>query len=81
LSTFKYIMSDIPFKSTDSFGRRVYRMRRYLDMTQEELADRIESSRSHVSAIERGEVEPRLETMKKVAKAFKISLDTLVKGL
>lgn len=74
-------MSDIPFKSTDGFGRRVYKMRRYLDMTQEELADRIESSRSHVSAIERGEVEPRLATATKIARAFKISLDMLVKGL
>ena len=74
-------MSDLPYKQSDSFGRRVYKMRRDLDMTQEDLADRLGASRSHISAIEHDKVEPKLETMQKVAKAFKISLDVLLKGL
>lgn len=74
-------MSDIPYKQNNSFGKRVRKMRRYLDLSQEELANKIGTSRSHISALEHGEYEPKLETMKKIAKAFKVSLDELVRGL
>lgn len=74
-------MSDLPYKQGDSFGKRVRKMRRYLDMSQEELANKIDTSRSYISALEHDEYEPKLETMRKIAKAFKISLDELVKGL
>jgi len=56
-------------------------MRRYLEMSQEELANKVSTSRSYISALEHDEYEPKLDTMKKIAKAFKISLDELVKGL
>jgi transcriptional regulator with XRE-family HTH domain len=74
-------MTDIPYKQSDSFGKRVRKMRRYLDMSQEELANNLGTSRSHIGALERGEYEPKLETMMRLAKALKISLDELVKGL
>lgn len=74
-------MSDKPYKTSDSFGQRVRKVRRQLDMSQEELANRVNTSRSYISALEHDEYEPKLETMKKIAKAFKISLDELVKGL
>ncbi len=74
-------MSDIPYKQNESFGKRVRKLRRALDMSQEELANKIGTSRSYISALEHGEYEPKLETMKKIAKAFKINLDELVKGL
>jgi DNA-binding XRE family transcriptional regulator len=74
-------MSDVPYKQSDAFGKRVRKMRRYLDMTQEELANSVGTSRSHISSLERGDYDPKLDTVKKVAKAFKISLDELVIGL
>lgn len=74
-------MSDLPYKASDSFGKRVRKVRRHLDMSQEELANKVGTSRSYISALEHDEYEPKLETMKKVAKAFSISLDELVKGL
>jgi ribosome-binding protein aMBF1 (putative translation factor) len=74
-------MSDLPYNNNDSFGKRVRKLRRALDMSQEELANKIETSRSYISALEHDEYEPKLETMKKVAKALKIKLDELVKGL
>lgn len=74
-------MSDTPYKTSDTFGKRVRKMRRYLDMTQEELSDSVGTSRSHISALERGDYEPKLETVKKIAKAFKMNLDELVRGL
>lgn len=74
-------MSNLPYNKSDSFGKRVRKMRRQLDMSQEELANKINTSRSYISALEHDEYEPKLETMKKIAKAFKISLEELVKGL
>lgn len=74
-------MSDLPYKPSDSFGTRVRKTRRYLEMSQEELANKINTSRSYISALEHDEYEPKLDTMKKIAKALKISLDELVKGL
>ena len=74
-------MSDIPYKPNDSFGKRVRKMRRHLEMSQEELANKVSTSRSYISALEHDEYEPKLDTMKKIAKALKISLDELVKGL
>lgn len=74
-------MSDKPYKTSDSFGQRVRKVRRQLDMSQEELANMVNTSRSYISALEHDEYEPKLETMKKIAKAFKISLDELVRGL
>lgn len=81
MSSVWYIMSDLPYNNNDSFGKRVRKLRRALDMSQEELANKIETSRSYISALEHDEYEPKLETMKKVAKALKIKLDELVKGL
>jgi len=74
-------MSDVPYNMTDSLGKRIRKMRRYLDMSQEELADKIDSSRSHISTLEHDGVEPKLETISKLAKAFKLSLDEFLKGL
>lgn len=74
-------MSDVPYKQNDSFGKRVRKLRRALDMSQEDLAYKISTSRSYISSLEHDEYEPKLETMKKIAKAFKINLDELVKGL
>jgi ribosome-binding protein aMBF1 (putative translation factor) len=74
-------MSDVPYKQNDSFGKRVRKLRRALDMSQEDLANNISTSRSYISSLEHDEYEPKLETMKKIAKAFKINLDELVRGL
>lgn len=74
-------MTDKPFKTSDPFGKRVRKVRRYQDMTQEELANSVGTSRSHISALERGDYEPKLETVKKISKAFKMNLDELLKGL
>lgn len=74
-------MTDKPYKQSDTFGKRVRKMRRYLDMTQEELANSVSTSRSHISSLERSSYDPRLETAKKIAKAFQMSLEELIKGL
>ena len=59
------------------FGRAVRRRRRELDFSQEELAERAELHRTYVSSIERGECNPSLENIEKLAKALDTSIARL----
>ncbi len=56
------------------FGKAIRRRRRELDFSQEELAERAELHRSYISDIERGERNPSLENIEKLAKALNISI-------
>ncbi|MHC5828083.1 MAG: helix-turn-helix domain-containing protein, partial [Nostoc sp.] len=49
------------------FGKAVRRRRRELDLSQEQLAERAELHRTYISNLERGELNPSLETMEKLA--------------
>lgn len=59
------------------FGRAIRRRRRGLDISQERLAELAELHRTYISDIERGEVNPSLETIDKLAKALDISIAQL----
>ncbi|NJO75083.1 MAG: helix-turn-helix transcriptional regulator [Leptolyngbyaceae cyanobacterium RM1_406_9] len=59
------------------FGRAVRKRRRELDLSQEELAERAGLHRNYISDIERGDRNPSLENIQKLAKA----LDTKVSAL
>jgi transcriptional regulator with XRE-family HTH domain len=59
------------------FGRAVRRRRRELDLSQEELAERAELHRTYVSSIERGERNPSLDNIEKLAKALDTSITRL----
>ncbi len=59
------------------FGKAIRRRRRELDLSQEELAERAELHRTYISNIERGELNPSLETMEKLVKALDISVSAL----
>ena len=59
------------------FGKAVRRRRRELDFSQEELAERAELHRTYISDIERGERNPSLENIEKLAKALDISVARL----
>lgn len=61
-------------------GAAVGDARRRRDLSQEELAERTELSRNHVSQIERGLRVPSLETMVALAGELGISLDEVVMG-
>ncbi|HBW56819.1 MAG TPA: transcriptional regulator [Oscillatoriales bacterium UBA8482] len=53
------------------------RRRRELDLSQEELAERSELHRTYISSIERGQRNPSLENIEKIAKALRISISEL----
>lgn len=59
------------------FGKAIRQRRRSLDLSQEQLAERAELHRTYISSIERGERNPSLENIEKLAKALDISISAL----
>ena len=58
-------------------GRRIKTLRKELGLTQEDLAFEVGVNRSYLGFIERGERNPSLAMLKKIAKALKVSLSVL----
>jgi transcriptional regulator with XRE-family HTH domain len=59
------------------FGKAIRRRRREMDLSQEELAERAQLHRTYISSIERGQRNPSLENIEKLAKALDISIFAL----
>jgi transcriptional regulator with XRE-family HTH domain len=59
------------------FGRAITKRRHELGISQEELADRAGLHRTYVSDIERGERNPSLVNIEKLAHALALSLSAL----
>ena len=63
-----------------SIGARVRHHRKKNGLSQEELAERAETSRVYISNIERGEAAPSLEVLLSIANALSVSADDLLAG-
>ena len=62
----------------EKLGRRIQKLRKALGYTQEELAEKLNISRTHMGHhIEQGKKSPSLKLMEKIAKALKINLSEL----
>jgi len=61
------------------FGEEINRLRRCLDISQEELAFRANISPSYMSAIERGITDTTISTAKRLAGALETGLPDLFK--
>lgn len=59
-------------------GKRIKEARERKNITQEELADLINMSATHISVIERGIKVPKLDTFVAIANALGISCDELL---
>lgn len=59
------------------FGRAVRKRRRELDLSQEELAERAGLHRNYISDIERGDRNPSIENVEKLAKALDLKVSEL----
>jgi transcriptional regulator with XRE-family HTH domain len=59
------------------FGKAIRQRRRELDLSQEELAENAGLHRTYISSIERGQRNPSLENIEKIAKALCISISDL----
>jgi transcriptional regulator with XRE-family HTH domain len=64
-----------------AFGKRLRQLRLAKGFTQESLADTVGLHRTYIGNIERGEESVSMDNAAKIAKALKISLSELVKGL
>jgi len=59
------------------FGKAIRRRRRELDISQEKLSELSGLHRTYISSIERGERNPSLENIEKLADALNISVSAL----
>lgn len=62
-------------------GYRINELRKKLNMTQEDLAFKVGVDRSYMGFVERGEKNPTLDKLVKLAKALQVSLSELFGSL
>lgn len=60
-----------------SVGKKLKKIRKEKGLSQEKLAWEVGLNRGYVGFIERGERNPSIPTLTKLAKALKVSLDEL----
>ena len=61
-----------------AIGSKIKEARERAHLTQEELAEIIDNSPTHMSVIERGDKTPKLDTFVKIVKALNLSADALL---
>jgi transcriptional regulator with XRE-family HTH domain len=64
-----------------AFGLNVRRRREFLDLTQENLAERAELDQTYISGIERGLRNPGILNVGKLAKALRFKTSELLEGV
>ena len=60
------------------FAAKVRRKREELGLTQEELAEKVNCHVNHIGRIERGQVDPSLSMLLRIATALEVSVKDLV---
>lgn len=68
-------------KLLQSFGKRIAEVRKSKGMTQNQLAERVNMSVVTIAYIETGKRWVRLATLDKIARALKVSVSELFRGL
>jgi len=61
-----------------AIGARIKTAREAKHLTQEQLAEMLDLSSTHISVIERGVKEPKLDTFVRIANALDVSADSLL---
>jgi len=60
------------------FGHQLQKVRKSKKISQEELAEILSIHRTYIGLIERGERNPAIRTLYKIAKAFKVNSSELL---
>lgn len=63
-----------------TLSKRLRQLRQERGMTQDDLAERLQTTRSTIANWETGRTEPSIEVLQKLTKFFNVSLDYLVSG-
>jgi transcriptional regulator with XRE-family HTH domain len=72
----------MPKRTTlQQFGERVRDLRRAAGLSQEKLAEEASLHRTYLSGVERGARNPSLSSIARIAKALKVSLTEMMKGV
>jgi len=65
----------------EKFGKRIKELRSEHKMTQEDLADLVGVDRSYMGFLERGEKNPTLKNIAKIAEVLKVTLSELFRSV
>lgn len=65
----------------ESLGRRIRQLREQRGWTQEKLADEAGLASRHIQQLEHGERWPRADTLRRLAEAFGIEAEEILRGI
>ena len=65
-------------KTYQKLGKKIQKLRKAAGSTQEDFAERINISRTHMGHIEQGRKKPSLELLEKIAKHLKVKVNELI---
>jgi transcriptional regulator with XRE-family HTH domain len=68
-------------KALSEFGRNVSRFRDQAGLSQDKLAEKADVDRTYLSGIERGVRNPGIKIVIRIARALRISVNQLCKGV
>jgi len=71
-------MENKVLKKDAKIGRRIRRLRKGLNLTQEQLAEQIGVSTTHVGLVETGQRKMSLKTLQKTARILKVKVRDLI---
>lgn len=63
------------------FGKNIVNLRKERNLSQEDLAGLSNLHRTYIGSVERGERNISIEAISQIAKAFKVDLSELFKGI
>ena len=66
-------------KESKRLGANIKRIRTRKNISQGDIARALKVSRGFISTIENGKANPTLSTIAKIAKAIRVSIDTLLR--
>lgn len=58
----------------EKLGKRIQKLRKEIGLTQEELAEKLNISRTHIGHIEQGRKSPSIKLMEKIAKSLRVKV-------
>lgn len=65
------------YKINKKVGKKIQRTRKVVKMTQEELSEKVGLHVTSIGRIERGEANPPVSTIEKIARALKVHVSEL----
>ncbi len=60
--------------SKEKLGNKIQKLRKEIGLTQEEFAEKLNISRTHIGHIEQGRKSPSMKLMEKIAKALRVKV-------